>query len=112
MNAGIDMHMYSSNFDSSPEKPYNFFLPMMELIKEGKYTEKQLDESVARILRVKFELGLFENRYVEENKPIHGSKEAKQLALDAARESIILLKTQIIDSHYNKGNTKNISDRT
>lgn len=94
MNAGIDMHMFSNRFDSSPEGDFNFILLMLELIKEGKYSEAQLDESVARVLRIKFELGLFENRYVDEKKSTHGSKEAHQLALEGARESIILLKNE------------------
>lgn len=84
--AGLDMHMYSTNMDQ-------FINPMLELIKEGAISQEQIDESVARILRVKFELGLFENRYVKTTLP-YATPKAHQLALDAARESIILLKNE------------------
>lgn len=84
--AGLDMHMYS--WDRKM-----FIDNLLELVKEGKIAESRIDDAVRRILAVKFKLGLFENRYVDENKPDqYGSKEALDLALEAARQSIVLLK--------------------
>lgn len=87
INAGIDMHMYSA----SKEK---FITPLMQLVEEGKVSEARINNAVAKILTVKFDLGLFENRYVDVEKQgkDYGRAESKKLALDAARESIILLK--------------------
>lgn len=76
--------MYSSSTDA-------FITPLLELVKEGKVPQSRIDEAVSKVLKVKFELGLFENRYVKTGLP-YGTPEAHQLALDAARESIILLK--------------------
>jgi beta-glucosidase len=68
------------------------FLP--ELLEEGKIKEEDIDRAVAQALKLKFELGLFENPYVDTDKAIAVSKkrEHKELALQAARESIVLLK--------------------
>lgn len=86
MLAGIDVHMYSSSTDA-------FITPLLELVREGKVSQGRIDEAVSKVLKVKFELGLFENRYVKTDVP-YGTPEAHQLALDAARESIILLKNE------------------
>lgn len=87
INAGIDMHMNSDSIGQ-------FITPMMQLVKEGKISEQRINEAVARILTVKFELGLFENRYVDDKKQDkdYATTESRQLALEAARQSIVLLK--------------------
>ncbi len=87
INAGIDMHMYSWEREM-------FVDHLLALVREGKVSKKRIDDAVRRILTVKFELGLFEQRYVkiEPNKPMYASPEAKELALEAARQSIVLLK--------------------
>jgi len=68
------------------------YLP--ELLEEGKVREEDIDKAVAQALKLKFELGLFENPYVDVDEAISVSKktEHKKLALNAARESIVLLK--------------------
>lgn len=86
MLVGLDVHMYSSSTDA-------FITPLLELVKENKVPQSRIDEAVSKVLKVKFELGLFENRYVKTDIP-YGTPEAHQLALDAARESIILLKNE------------------
>lgn len=70
------------------------YLP--ELVKEGKVSEKELDKAVAKILRLKFELGLFESPYVdvEEARKVSKNKEHKELARKVAQESIVLLKNE------------------
>lgn len=87
INAGLDMHMYSSD-------SLKFLVPMVELVKEGKIPMERIDDAVRRILKVKFELGLFENRYVDAEKDVYATPENCALALDAARECIVLLKNE------------------
>ena len=86
MQAGLDVHMYSTSADA-------FIHPLLELIHEGKIPESRINDAVSKVLTVKFELGLFENRYVRTDLP-YATPEAHQLALKAARESIILLKNE------------------
>jgi beta-glucosidase len=70
------------------------FKTLMESVKLGKISEKDIDENVKRILRVKFELGLFENPYISKKYiPTYQSEtNNRALALEAARKSIVLLK--------------------
>lgn len=86
MQAGLDVHMYSTSADA-------FIHPLLELIREGNIPESRINDAVSKVLAVKFELGLFENRYVRTDLP-YATPEAHQLALKAARESIILLKNE------------------
>jgi len=75
--------------------PADFVLPLRELVKEGKVSMKTLDDRVRDVLRVKFILGLFDHPYVEDADravKIVNSPEHQQVALRAARESIVLLK--------------------
>jgi beta-glucosidase len=75
--------------------PEDFVLPLRELVKEGKVSMKTLDDRVRDVLRVKFTLGLFDHPYVEDAtraEKIVNSAEHQQVALRAARESIVLLK--------------------
>ena len=85
VNAGLDMHMYSA--DSA-----RFVSPLVELVREKKVSSRRIDDAVRRILKIKFDLGLFEKRYVSPEEDSYGSKENKALALEAAREAIVLLK--------------------
>jgi len=75
--------------------PDDFVLPLRELVKEGKVPMKTLDDRVRDVLRVKFILGLFDHPYVDDASRavrIVNSAENQQVALRAARESIVLLK--------------------
>ncbi|MCH8558331.1 MAG: glycoside hydrolase family 3 C-terminal domain-containing protein [Balneolia bacterium] len=68
---------------------------LKELVEEGRITEERLDFSVRRILRLKFELGLFENPHPRNDRFDRiGNAGNKAKALDAARESIVLLKNE------------------
>ena len=85
-NAGIEMDM--------ADRMYLKYLE--ELLDEGKVDMKLVDESVRRILRVKFRLGLFEHPYVEE-KPeseMYLLPKSLEIAEQAAAESIVLLKNE------------------
>lgn len=68
---------------------------LIEAVKKGTIKESELDINVKRILRVKFELGLFENPYIkEEEVKLQDTSKFRQLARKAANQSIILLKNQ------------------
>lgn len=71
-----------------------YMLPMIENVKEGKVSMDMIDRAVRRILTQKFRLGLFENPYVDPDKAVNVShtKENQELALQTAREGIVLLK--------------------
>lgn len=66
----------------------------LEAFQKGMVPAKVIDESVARVLRAKFELGLFERPYVnvDEAQRLNGAPEHRQLATEAARASLVLLK--------------------
>jgi beta-glucosidase len=84
VEAGIDMHMHGPGFAESVTK----------LVKDGKLSVERINEAVRAILKAKFMLGLFEQPFVDESKAekIVFNKTHRQTALQAARESIILLK--------------------
>jgi len=72
------------------------YLHLVELVGKGVLKEKQLDELIAPMLYWKFELGLFDDPYVDPDEAdrVVGCDEHAELALDAAHESITLLKNQ------------------
>ena len=79
------------------ELPFPAAYPnLLSLVKEGKVSEAEVDRSVARVLRLKFLTGLFEDPYVDADYAVKvtNSAEHRELALKAARESIILLKNE------------------
>ena len=83
--AGIDMSMVPLD--------YSFSDHMIALIKEGAVPQSRIDEAVRRILKVKFELGLFDNPMPNPAlKSKVGLSESRQASLQAARESMTLLK--------------------
>lgn len=67
---------------------------VLELVKAGKLTEARIDESIKRLLRQKFELGLFDNPFVDESKvnQILNTPEAVALGEKTQKESMTLLK--------------------
>jgi beta-glucosidase len=84
------------------------FLP--ELLNEGKINLADIDTAVSQALKLKFELGLFENPYVSAEHAIEISRDPshKATALKAARESIVLLKNDNL-LPLQKGNYKKIA---
>src|SRR6267378_2724153 len=85
------------NVKTNFTKPEDFILPLRELVKEGKVSMKTLDDRVRDVLRVKFILGIFDHPYVadaELSERIVNSAEHQQVALRAARESMVLLKNE------------------
>ena len=67
---------------------------VVKLVKDGKTNEKRIDTSVARLLRLKFQLGLFDNPFIDEKKAaeIVGSPAFMKAGEDAQRRSLTLLK--------------------
>ncbi len=83
--AGIDMSMVPLS--------YSFSDNLIALVKEKRVPMSRIDDAVRRILRVKFELGLFENAMPDQSlRSNHGRAEYTDVALQAARESIVMLK--------------------
>jgi beta-glucosidase len=86
VSAGADMDMES----------HLYVAELVKLVNEGKLDIKLVDDAVRRILRVKFELGLFDDpyRYCDEKreKATIGSKASHEAVLDMAKKSIVLLK--------------------
>jgi len=67
---------------------------LLQLVSLGKVAESRLDNSCRRVLKLKFELGLFDNPYVEKSKAIAlcNNKEFVEAGRDAMRKSLVLLK--------------------
>jgi len=87
VNAGVDMSMVPND--------YSFTKYVIELVNEGKISKERLDEAVGRILKLKFNLGLFDNPLPDKKDLKNfGKPEYQTSALDAARESITLLKNE------------------
>lgn len=88
INAGLNVR---TNFTP----PADFILPLREAVSRGLVSEETIDSRVADVLRVKFELGLFDNPYAGDtrsvSKTVHNA-DHKDIAKRAALESIVLLK--------------------
>ena len=84
VDAGIDMHMHGPDF---PEL-------VVELVNEGKLSEERVNYACSKILEAKFKLGLFENRFVDENDISEKifNQYHTETALKLARQGIVLLK--------------------
>ncbi|MEM9274011.1 MAG: glycoside hydrolase family 3 N-terminal domain-containing protein [Cyanobacteria bacterium P01_F01_bin.143] len=96
VTAGIDMSMVPYDF--------SFYDYLIELVKEGRIPESRIDQSVRRILQVKFALNLFDNPYPDlAMTPQVGSPESTQVSLQAAREALTLLKNEQNLLPLNKG---------
>ena len=83
LNAGVDLEL-SDNY---------MYSGVPEAIEKGLTSMENLNRAVLRVLELKFRLGLFENPYIETNRTeIVGSDEHREIALEAARQSMVLLK--------------------
>lgn len=85
--AGIDMSMVPND--------YSFYTLLVELVKEGQVPMERINEATGRILKLKYQVGLFENAYPEPAASAQfGKPEYKTVALEAAREAMTLLKNK------------------
>ncbi len=87
VNAGIDMSMVPHDFEFSEL--------LVELVKEGSVSEERINDAVSRILKVKMQLGLFENPVTDpKDYPDFGSDKFAEVSKKAAVESFTLLKNK------------------
>lgn len=87
LRAGVDL-----NITYEPA----YMGPLIESVEEGRVSMDLIDRAVRRVLELKFRLGLFEHPYVDlaHAAQVMHSNQHQQLALDAAREGIVLLRNQ------------------
>ena len=82
VEAGTDMHMQGDKY----------FEAVVGAVKSGRISESRIDQAAGKILAVKFALGLFEHPVPEIPAVLEGAAEHRQTALEAARQSLVLLK--------------------
>ena len=90
VNAGLNIRTHFT-------PPADFILPLRKAVDNGKISQETLDKRVAEILRIKFRLGLFDSPYRGNGKQaeqIVHSKEHQAVSLEAARQSLVLLKNE------------------
>ncbi len=95
INAGLDMAMIPRGPDHS-NNYVEFIQDLKELVAEGKVKQTRINDAVSRILRVKFEMGLFEHPYTGDPAlaAAIGSPAHRQVARQCVRESLVLLKNE------------------
>ena len=84
LNAGVDIDLPGGDA----------YVTLVDAVRAGKVSEQQIDAAVRRILRLKFQAGLFEHPFADADAAdaLTGNAEARALALEAARRSVVLLK--------------------
>ncbi|MDD5492154.1 MAG: glycoside hydrolase family 3 protein, partial [bacterium] len=100
VNAGLDMIMMSGGYTT-------FITTLKELVQQGIISESRIDDAVRRILKVKYELGLFDN-YFEDRNYLSGigSSAHRDIARQCVRESLVLLKNNLSRLPLSKNLTK------
>lgn len=91
-SAGVDIDMVGDSADGDVYSPY-----LSELVRQKLIPLERINESVRRVLKMKFRLGLFDNPYTDSmyfRKTDPGKAYKDSIALELARESIVLLKNQ------------------
>ncbi len=88
INAGLDMVMVPYDYDA-------FINGLTKAVNRAEVPMKRIDDAVRRITTVKFQLGLFERPVADESLgPVVGSDEHRELAREAVRKSLVLLKNE------------------
>jgi beta-glucosidase len=89
LNSGVDMQFYDFDHET-------FQNAIINGMKGGKVSEVALNQAVARVLRIKFLLGLFDHPFVDENldSTVRRCQAHADLALESARQSMCLLKNE------------------
>jgi beta-glucosidase len=94
VNGGLDMAMVPNG----PGKANNyveFITDLKELVNKGRVKQSRIDDAVRRILRVKFQMGLFDKPTVDPKLTAAiGSKEHRQVARECVKQSLVLLKNE------------------
>lgn len=81
--SGVDISLWDRGFSL-----------LEEAVKEGRISEKEIDDAVLRVLELKFEAGLFEHPYMEENMKSGAEYGTARLSEKLAEESVVLLKNE------------------
>jgi beta-glucosidase len=105
---GVEELSIKQRFEKAIDAGLDLFLVecdtpiVMQLVKEGSVSQKRIDESVTRLLRDKFRLGLFDSPYVDPEKAsqVCGSPEHQRIADLAQRKSIVLLKNGLTNGTH------------
>ncbi len=85
--AGVDMSMVPFDF--------TFYDLLLELVKDGEVPVERIDDAVSRILKVKYQTGIFENPYPDSSMTKKfATEESEKINLQSARESIVLAKNE------------------
>lgn len=88
INAGIDIAMQPANHDE-------FMAKLKETVLDGTVSMDRIDDAVRRILELKFDLGLFNDPFAKkELSALVGSTQHREVARQAVRESLVLLKSE------------------
>jgi beta-glucosidase len=88
INAGVDVHMQPANHDE-------FMSKAKASVEDGTISMSRIDDAVRRILTLKFKLGLFERPFANTQLADKvGSEEHREVARQAVRESLVLLKSE------------------
>ncbi|MFT4203989.1 MAG: glycoside hydrolase family 3 N-terminal domain-containing protein [Chitinophagaceae bacterium] len=102
LHAGMNV---KTNFDP----PNSYIAAVKDAVQKGLLSKEDLDKRVGEVLKVKFELGLFDPKNTVPNVEIIHNKEAQDLALEAAHKSIVLLKNKNNILPLQKGQYKSIA---
>ncbi len=94
VNAGIDMFMVPGFMEGQNQQHYKVFIQyLIAAVNEGSVSMERIDDAVRRILKVKMELGLFDNPYIDDSYLSEiGSPAHRALAREAVQKSTVLLK--------------------
>ena len=105
IDAGLDMVM----IPNGPDKTNNyveFITDLKELVSDGEVSQARIDDAVSRILRIKFQMGLFENPWTDPALTAGiGSSEHRRVARECVRQSLVLLKNK----HHTLPLSKNLN---
>jgi len=105
INAGIDMVML-------PFATQQFLTTLENLVNNGRVSQARINDAVTRILRVKFQLGLFETPYTDRAKTTTvGASAHRSVARECVRQSLVLLKNSNNILPLNKNNKIHVSGR-
>ncbi len=95
INAGIDMVMVPGAVRDGKESFQNFLKLFKESVEEGSIPMERVDDAVRRILLIKKQSGLFERPFSDQSLLSHvGSKDHREVAREAVRKSMVLLKNE------------------
>jgi beta-glucosidase len=94
INAGVDMVMIPKG-PGRPDNYVEFIQDLKDLVAEGKVSPARIDDAVRRILRIKYQMGLFDSPYTDPALTAEiGSAEHRAVARECVRESLVLLKNE------------------